>query len=297
MKSHPVAPPLLLAALLGGLAIPCANAADDADGVTPLASVHVNVQKKFSNLPAGAPGAVWYGFPAGHGHGLGCGLILPGAKTISPLLEPGEDGEWPTCMGIPEATAFDWHGQPVYVYRYLQRDTREDTYTYDAFVRIGKDGIEGVDGLKPDDQPPKLSIAKAAAWAKSSLAAAETAKAGFVPSSRDTVLADHGYLAVGRNAGTGSCSVSVDRLAAGGNLAPVTTPCKAILATTSLSTPQSDWLVLMTEGPDGHPQGRVFEVGASGVREASDVETRLAPAVASGKVLAVKAELKRVLGK
>ena len=294
MKRRDLAP--LLLAAWAALAFPRAQAADDAQAVTPLASVRVNVLKKFANLPAGAPGAIWYGFPQGHGHGLGCGLLLPGAKSISPLLEPGEDGEWPTCMGMPEATAFDWHGQPVYVYRYLQRDTREDTYTYDAFVRVGKDGLEGVDGLKTDEQPAKLSIAKAAAWAKSSLAASELAQAGFVLSSRDTVLADHGYLAVGRNAASATCSIGVDRLGAGGKLAPVTTPCRKILATTSLATSKADWLLVMTEGSDGHPRGHVFEVGSSGVREATDVETKLAQVVAGGKVLAVKAELKRVLG-
>ena len=292
MKRRDLAP--LLLAALGALTFPCADAADDVQAVRPLASVQVNVIKKFPNLPAGAPGAIWYGFP--EGHGLGCGLLLPGAKSISPLLEPGEDGEWPTCMGMPEAMAFDWHGQPVYVYRYLQRDTREDNYAYDAFVRVGKDGLEGVDGLNTEEQPAKLSIAKAAAWAKASLAATELAQAGFAPSSRDTVLAEHGYLAVGRNAVSGTCSMVVDRLGAGAKLAPVTTPCKKILATTSMSTPQADWLVVMTEGPDGHPQGRVFEVGASGVREATDVETKLAQAVAGGKVLAVKAALKRVVG-
>ena len=297
MKRNRPHPPSLLAAVLCGFAALAAHAGDGEDGVTPLASVHVNVLKTFPNLPAGAPQGVWYGFPAGHGHGLGCGLLIPGGKNIATLLEPGEDGEWPSCMGVQEASVFDWHGQPVFVYRYLQRDTREDTYPNDVFVRVGKDGIEGVEGLKPEDQPPKLSIAKAAAWAKASLVAAESAKAGFAPSPRDTVLAEHGYLVVGRNAANATCNVSVDRLAAGGKLAPVTAPCKAILSTTSLSTPQSDWLVLMTEGADGHPQGRVFEVGATGVREATDVEAKLASTVAGGKVLAVKAELKRILGK
>ena len=292
MKRHRIS----LSVVFGlGLSLACAVAAAAADDGTPLASVQVNELKTFPNLPAEAPQAVWYGFA--QGHGLGCGLLLRGSKTIIPLLEPGDDGEWPSCMGVPEATAFDWHGRPVYVYRYLQRDTREDTYTYDAFVRVGKDGIEGIDGLVPDDQPPRLSLAKAAAWAKASLAAAQAAKAGFEPSKRDTVLAEHGFLAIGRNAAKGTCSVSVDRLAAGSALAPLTIPCKAILATTSLPTPQSDWLVVMTQGPDGHPQGRVFEAGPAGVREATDVEAKLAPTVAGGKVLAVKAELKRVVGK
>jgi hypothetical protein len=297
MKSRHSVHPGLLAALLCGVTALAAHATDGEEGVTPLASVKVNVRKTFPNLPAGAPQGIWYGFPADHGHGMGCGLIIPGAKNISTLLEPGEDGEWPTCMGVQEAAAFDWHGEPVYVYRYLQRDTREDTYPNDVFVRVGKDGIEGIEGLKQDEQPPKLSIAKAAAWAKASLVAEEVAKAGFAPSRRDTVLADHGYLVVGRNAANATCSVSVDQLAPGGKLAPLTTPCKAILATTSLSTAQADWLVLMTTGADGHPQGRVFEVGAAGVREATDIEAKLAPAVAGGKVLAVKAELRRVLGK
>jgi hypothetical protein len=294
-KAHFLAS-LQWAAVLCGLAAPLAHGAED-DAGTPLASVHVNELKTFANLPAEAPRAVWYGSAQGHGHGLGCGLLARGSKTITPLLEPGDDGEWPSCMGVPDATAFDWKGRPVYVYRYLQRDTREDTYAYDAFVRIGTDGIEGIDGLAPDDQPTKLTIAKAAAWAKASLAAAEAAKAGFEPSRRDTVLAERGFLAIGRNPAKGTCSISVDRLSAGGALGVTILPCKAILATTSLSTPQSDWLVAMTQGADGKPQGRVFEVGSAGVREAPDIEARLAPAVAGGKVLSVKAELKRVLGK
>ncbi len=81
----------------------------------------------------------------------------------------------------------------------------------------------------------------------------------------------------------------------GGTLAPVTLPCKAIMATTSLPGAQSDWLVVLTQGADGKPQGRVFEAGSAGVREAVDAETRLAATVAGGKVLAVKAELKRIV--
>ncbi len=272
-----------------------AAAADD-EG-TPLAGVHVNDLKTFPNLPVGAPRGVCYGFPQGHGHGHGCGLLLRGSKTIIPLLEPGDDGEWPSCMCIPEATTFDWHGRPVYVYRYLQRDTRQDTYAYDAFVRIGRDGIEGVAGLVLDDQPRSLSIGRAAAWAKSSLAAVRLTKDGFVQSKRDTVLADRSYLIVARHAGSGLCRIDVDRLAAGGTLAQVTTPCKTILATTSLATPQSDWLVVMTQGPDGQPRAHVFEAGAAGVRRATDVETKLASTVAGGKVPAVKTALKRLLGK
>jgi hypothetical protein len=285
----------LLACVAGGVASAAARA--DEDGGTPLASVHVNVLKPFANLPADAPQGVWYGLAAGQGHGTGCGLILRGSKTIVPLVEPGEDGEWPSCMGVTAATTFDWHGRPVYVYRYLQRDTREDTYTYDAFVHVVKDGIEGIEGLKPDDEPPRLSLPKAAAWAKASLAALEIGAAGFTSSTHDTLLADRGFLVVGRNAATGSCSIVVDRLAAGATLAPAAAPCKSILATTSLSTPQADWLVAMTEGLDGHPQARIFELGPAAAREASDIEATLAPTVAGGKVLAVKAQLKRLLEK
>lgn len=282
---------LIAAALLAALA-PLAQAADDAGG-RPLGSVRINDRKTFPRLPADAPQAVWYGFPPGQGHGTGCGLLPPGAQVIDPLVEPGEDGEWPSCMGVPDATSFDWKGRPVFVYRYLQRDTREDTYTYDAFVRVGKDGLEGVEGL--DDEPTGLSIAKAAAWAKSTLAASDAAADGFQASKRDTVLAERGYLLVARNAAAGSCRVVAGRLAAGGAPPPLTLPCKAILATTALSTPRSDWLLALVQGPDGKPQGRVFEAGATGVREATDTEAKLAPAVASGRILAVKAALKQLL--
>jgi len=284
---------LAASTLLASLA-PAAAAADKDSG-TPLASVRINDQKTFAALPAGAPQAVWYGFPPGHGHGMGCGLLAHGASVIDPLVEPGEDGEWPSCMGVPDATSFDWKGRPVLVYRYLQRDTREDTYTYDAFVRVGQDGLEGVEGL--EDEPPKLSLAKAAAWAKSTLAAAEAAADGFQASKRDTVLAEHGYMLVARNAATGHCRIVADRLAAGGAPAALTLPCKAILATTSLPTPASDWLVAMTQGPDGKPQGRVFEAGTTAVREATDTEAKLATAVASGKILVVKAALKHLVGR
>lgn len=279
---------------VAGLAASTLLAADK-DGGTPLASVRINDQKSFPGLPAGAPKAVWYGFPPGHGHGMGCGLLAHGAAAIDPLVEPGEDGEWPSCVGMPDATSFDWKGQPVFVYRYLQRDTREDTYTYDAFVRVGEDGLEGVEGL--EDEPSRLSLATAAAWAKSTLAAADAASDGFRPSKRDTVLAEHGYLLVARNPASGHCRIVADRLAGGGAPAPLTLPCKAILATTSLSTPQSDWLVAMTQAPDGKPQGRVFEAGTTAVREATDTEANLAAAVASGKILVVKAALKRLVGR
>lgn len=262
---------------------------------TPVASVHLEEAKtKLLGLPAEAPRPAWYSFK--RGSGMGCGLLSKGATTISPLVEPGEDGAWPTCLGITHATAFEWHGQPVYVYRYLQRDTREDTYTYDAFVRVVNGGIEDVDGLNASDSPSKKTILQAAAWGKSALAAAEGEKAGYTTSAKDTVLTDTAFLGVGRNAATASCRVVADLVTADGRLAPVTVPCKAIVATSALVGHKATWLVVLTQGADGSPRGQVFVADPAGVREAADLEQKLAPQIAGGKVLAVKASLKALVG-
>jgi len=53
----------------------------------------------------------------------------------------------------------------------------------------------------------------------------------------------------------------------------------------------------MTLAPDGKPQGRAFEAGRTAPpREATDTEARLAAAVATGRILVVKAELKHLAG-
>jgi hypothetical protein len=268
-----------------------------AEGGTSVATVQRQDSKTHMvAMPADAPLPVWYSFP--RGAGLGCGLMLTkSATTITPLVEPGEDGAWPTCNGIPEATAFDWHGKPVYVYCYVQRDTREDTYTYDAFVQVLQGGIEFIEGLNGTDSPSRKPISQAAAWGKSMLAAAEAQQDGFTPSPKDTVFGDAAFLAIGLNRATARCRVTVDRLAAGSGPVAQTVACKGVLATTSVLANDASWFVVLTQGPNGQPQGQVFVADSSGVREASDLEHRLAPQIATGKALEVKAALKAQVAK
>ena len=71
-----------------------------------------------------------------------------------------------------------------------------------------------------------------------------------------------GYLVAGLDAKAGRCRLAVDVVATDSGLAP---------------------------------RGRVFVVGAKGVSESAALELRLQPAFAGGRILDVKAALKRVL--
>ena len=131
-----------------------------------------------------------------------------------------------------------------------------------------------------------------AAWAKARIAGHQGRDAGFVPSPKDDAIAETAFLAPGRDATGGRCRLAVDTVTRDGGLAPLVTPCKALLATAAVTRAADVVLLAMLDVAGQGPQGRVFVADAKGVRESAELERTLAPAFATGRLLDVKAALK-----
>ena len=285
-----------VATLACALAFAAAHAREEGDPV-PVASVRVTIlQPHFDHRPAGAPRAVQYSPKEGYGS-PSCGLLPANPKSadIIPLVEVREDDDWPRCDGVPEAAAFTWHGQNAYVFRALQRDTREDVYPNEQFFTATVDEIEPLTELYGETTPEKKSVRWLAAWAKSRLVAMDGADAAFVDSRKDAVVTDAAVLLAGRDAAAASCRLAVDTVDADSRFAPVVLPCKSVLATASAPSRRGIVLLAMIDVPGQGAQGRVFVVDAKGVREAAELERALQPAFATGRMLDVKAALRRAL--
>lgn len=280
--------------LLCALAPAAAGAREEGEPV-PLASVQVTaLSPHFDHRPADAPRAVQY-FPK-EGYGSpSCGLLPanPKATDIVPLVEVRKDDDWPRCDGVPEAAAFTWHGRRAYVFRALQRDTREDVYPNEQFFTATADEIEPLTGLYGETAPEKKPVRWLAAWAKSRLVAREGIAAGFADSGKDSVVTETTVLLAGRDAAAASCRLAVDTVAVDSRFAPVVLPCKSVLATASVPSARGTVLLAMLDVAGQGAQGRVFVVDARGVREDADLEVALRSAFATGRMLDVKAALRR----
>ncbi len=282
----------LLCAVLPAFAL----ARDEGDPV-PVASVQVTALKtRFDHRPPGAPRAVAYSPKEGYGS-PSCGLLPanPGSTDIVPLVEVREDDDWPRCDGVPEAAAFMWQGARRYVFRALQRDTRQDVYPNEQFFTATSDEIEPLTELYGETPPERKSVRWLAAWAKSRLVAKDGVAAGFADSPKDAVVDEAGFLVAGLDAKAGRCRLAVDVVAKDSGLAPVVTPCRSVLATALAPGRTGTVFLAMLDVPGQGPRGRVFVVDAKGVSESAALELRLQPAFAGGRILDVKAALKRVL--
>jgi hypothetical protein len=105
---------------------------------------------------------------------------------------------------------------------------------------------------------------------------------------------DSAFLNVSRNEATGSCRTVVDSTAADSGFAPVTTSCKAILATTALTSGSSSYFIVLMAPEDRQPKGQIFAVSGNAVREDSELEKKVGVEISSGKVLNVKAALRKM---
>jgi hypothetical protein len=283
------------AALCLCAALPAWSGAADAPAQRPLASVTViAASPSLAGMPPDAPRPVWYNLP--DSMGAGCGLVMPlTPELIVPVLEPEPHGNWPSCLGFIDGTAFVRHGKAAYVFRYRQGDTREDTTIVSLFVP-GAPADEALFAtLNGRDPPPGQSIRRLAAWGKSTLAALEAADPGYDASARDSIQTDQAYLQVSRNARTAHCRLAVDLVAEDAGVAPLDIPCSAILAATTVSAGGTDYFAVMLQDATGGPRGIVFKAGNHAVGEAKDLEASLAPQFGAGKMLAVKAALRRLV--
>ena len=213
---NPFGPALcLLAALLGAGTAAAVESRE-------LASVVVmDATPPLFGMPAGAPRPVWYNVP--DSLAAGCGLVRPETPTrIDPLLEPEAESDWPSCQGFIDGAAFRWRDGPAYVFRYRQRDTREDTYTVSAFVTAKADNQGAFDALNAKDTPKIKSVRKLAAWGKATLAGLAAANAAYQDSPRDAIQTDHAYLSLARDGGSSTCRISADLVAEDSGFPPLT---------------------------------------------------------------------------
>ncbi len=263
---------------------------------TPLASVQL-VERPATPSPAGlgadGPRAVLY-FKRGSS-APGCGLLPRGGTQIAPLLEPDEGSDFPQCDGVTGAVRFAWQGRPVYVVRFLQRDTREDRGDSDAVFIDGPSGLAAPDAVDTGKRPRHRPLPAVAAWVKSQLATQGEAQAGFKPSPRDVAVTDGAFLAVSVDATGGRCRLTAGSLAQETPAAPVIAPCAALLATTGFANGDDAWFVALLQTPGQHPVARVLRVGPNGVAPEAGLDAALAPTAAAGKILPVRDALRKLV--
>jgi hypothetical protein len=136
---------------------------------TLLAKVELikNYQKKvFKNLLSDAPQPVMY--YAKQGNMPSCGLIAnPNSLVITQILETDPVENFPYCLEVSEGAQFEFNGNKGYVFKYLQKDTREDTSTAYFFVQRSSTGeLISLNYLNGETIPSKKSIQQIADWAK-----------------------------------------------------------------------------------------------------------------------------------
>lgn len=267
---------------------------------TPVAKVELikaAPQPGLAHLPADAPQPVLY--YAGKAKAPSCGLRLaeggkPGG-TILPMLETEPGDEFPYCEEVTDEAAFEFGGNAGYVFRYRQRDTRQDTSAVYFFVQQVNGAWHPMDTLNGATTPENKSIRTIAAWGKSKLVGAANEKDGYQTLAADSISTESALLQVSRNAATGQCRVVVDPVDAKSSLEPVTTPCASVLATTLLSGKDASYFVVLIESADHTTVGRIFSVQKNVVQESANLEKRLATEIAGGKILPVKAALRAMV--
>jgi hypothetical protein len=261
----------------------------------PISEVEVAKQAQqpgLAGLPSSAPKPIVY-FLSG-ANAPSCGLLQAGAGVITPILETDPDSNFPFCSGIDAGAPFSFHDTQGYVFRYIQRDTREDTSTQYFFVLATSGGLSELDALNEDTPPAGKSMRYIAAWGKARLAAQEGEKQAFQPSKADSIVTESGFLDVSRDSGSGRCRADVDTVTTDSHFAAIVVPCEGILASTVLSEPTGTYFVLLTRAKNTS-QGHIFVVTSGGVRETPEFERTLSRDIAKGQVLIVKTALRRLL--
>jgi hypothetical protein len=265
-------------------------------GAVPLPSVQL-VEHPAKASPAGlgadGPKAVMY-FKNGSS-APSCGLLPRGGSEIAPLLEPDGDENFPQCSGVIGAVRFRWAGQTVYVVRFLQRDTSEDTTDSDVALSTGPAGLARPDGVDQGAMPNHKPLGTVAAWVKAQLVGAGDIKAGFQPSERDLALTDGAFLAVSVDAAGARCRLTPGAVALDAMPTPIVVPCSGVLATTGFSSGATAWFVVLVKTPDGHTAAHAFSASAKTAGPAPELDAKLATTAAGGKILPVRDALKKLV--
>jgi hypothetical protein len=266
---------------------------------TPLANVHLMSQAPkagLAALPAGAPRPVLY--LVNNARAPSCGLLpsTPGASMIVPMLQVGPaDDNFPYCQEIPEAATFEYGGASGFVFQYDQHDTREDTSSRYFYVLQSGGGLQPLDKLNGEISPENKSIRYMAAWGKARLTRLENEKDAYRTSPTHSIITEQAFLDISRNETAQSCRMTMDLVTTRGDLRPVTTPCKAILASTGLSSGNALYLIVLTESMQNQARGQIFVVQGNAVREDFGLESKLAAEIGSREILKVKAALRKLV--
>ena len=224
-----------------------------------------------------------------------CGLLPRGGTEIAPLLEPDEDSDYPQCSGFVGAVQFHWAGQTVYVVRFLQRDTAQDTSDSDVALSASSAGLARPDGVDQGSMPTHKSLGTVAAWVKAQLVGLDDTKAGFKPSERDIALTDNAFLAVAVDSPGTRCRLTVGAIALDAAPTPTVVPCGAVLATTGFVSGATAWFIALLRTVDGRSVAHVFSVGATAAASSPSMDAKLAAAARGGKILPVRNALSKLV--
>jgi hypothetical protein len=290
----------LIAVLLLGCCPAAGETLDRTPDRTPLASVELhNPAPKFglAALPADAPRPVLY--TVKNARAPSCGL-LPSARAASqilPILEVGPDDlNFPFCEGINEAAPFEYRNSRGFVFRYVQRDTRQETSASYFYVLESGGDLQPLDNLIGEFPPEDRSIQYMAAWGKARLVRLENEKDAYRSSPSDSIVTESAFLDVSRNETAQSCRMVVDLVATQSSLQPVMVPCKAILASTAWNSGKAVYFIVLTDSAQNQAMGHVFVTDRKTAREDFEIESRLETEIRSRQILKVKAALRQLVG-
>jgi hypothetical protein len=248
-------------------------------------------------LPANAPRPVLYTVKGGKGQSCGLLTKVKGVSRIMPILEPREDDDRPNCFDVSAAMSLRWKGKPVWVYRFLQSDVEHESYPVDVFVQRSGDDFAPIALFSATDSQSDKTAPFSAALGKPHLISGQNSEAGFETSSRDSIANPVAFLNIARNPQTGTCRIDAGLVASNSDseFAPLVTLCTAILATTSLTVKQATWFIVLLGGSDQAVKTVIVAAQGGSVREAPDLEQRVAVAATNRRILEVKDALRKIV--
>lgn len=284
--------------LIGILAPLCMvqHSAFAAGGETSLAKVELikqGIKPGLAGLPVDAPKPVLYFL--GEARTPSCGLLpsTRGASMIVPILETDSGEDFPYCLEVTDGAIFRYGRDTGLVFRYLQRDTREESSTNYFFALQTSTGLAPLDKLNDETPPQKKSIRYLAAWAKLRLVSLDNEKDSYHTSLSDSIVTDSAILSVSWNAAARSCRTAADLVSTQGTLEPVTVACNSVLASTSFVSRKAVYFIVLLDTGDHRTKGLIFEARGCTIREATDMEQRLANQISSREILKVRESLRK----
>lgn len=245
-----------------------------------------------AGLPINAPRPVFY-FLSG-ATAPSCGLVAGRGKTITPILESEPSETFPQCLDITEGAEFRQGGFAGYVFKYRQRDTREDTSTAYFFVKQSENKLERLDLLNQATPPQNRPISYLAAWGKSKLLASNNEIKGYRDTPHSIILAS-AILNVSRNEKASKCRTEVDLVTAERLLPVQVDSCRSILASTSISGKKSIYFVVLVEDARNRVLGQILQATSDQVRRATELEERFQAEIGTGEILNLKRSIRRML--